>query len=928
MAAVVRLHEQVITSLRSTILKEPRAVFNSPSESSSPVILGWLVGPSASYFSSRDPRPSCSVLSCILVDPRFRDVAVQQRGDKGDVAKSEARALLPLLPGGLTVVGVAVRGEFTLENQALIREPIAEFRRIFHDVALARRPFIVTWTNDSIGTGRIPSRISLVAGIELRRGDVAAADWWGQDITESTWKDEERERIGLESEGDEEDGRKEGRRDDKQREESEADVAWELKSEEEGENADVEVEVVEGQGGKGDGAASAASGASGASGATGGEGNRLEEEFWAAHCPLVCDVAATLPLFTHDKQSDRLNSPLPSSFEPTVPPLFHSCVSSRPSSLFLMLSLPLRHPLHLASHATSFQYPRFLPLVLPFPPPPLLPALPYPLPNLPPSPPPPPPPLPFLSPHPLHIHTSPALSSSISASLSAIQADVISPHALWLLHPPQPPSAATSAAASSASGASAAAGAVRPILIGSLPNGRASGAIGSVTRGREGGGTAEGMLASTIRVSLLLNQSPPATSASAGQNGASVGLSYTPAAPSIHLHQISLSLSTLVFAPQQLSLRAAVRRLVVPGLLRQVKAIEWMVGDRGDGRQEGEGGRRGEEEGKPGKGAGATSTDWIGAAGEAAGGAAKEAASAVSFQLGLKFGAYHFLLPSCPHPLTVIYPLTYGEGQQSLVDMRMTLHHRLGLPLDRPMLRIASSLSLSAPPAAPDANQASSKGLRLWDVHVGLPRLPHSAGCRQYLVQGSYEYYHYMQDRIDDSGWGCAYRSLQTIVSWFRIQQYTSQPVPTHRRIQQALVEIGDKEAAFVGSSQWIGAIELSFILDHLLGVTCKVLTVSSGADMPSKGRQLAHHFSTQGTPVMIGGGVLSYTLLGVDYDEATGECAFLILDPHYTGGEDLKAIRSGGWVAWRKAKTDGGADFFVRDAFYNLLLPQRPATV
>jgi hypothetical protein len=36
------------------------------------------------------------------------------------------------------------------------------------------------------------------------------------------------------------------------------------------------------------------------------------------------------------------------------------------------------------------------------------------------------------------------------------------------------------------------------------------------------------------------------------------------------------------------------------------------------------------------------------------------------------------------------------------------------------------------------------------------------------VVQGIYSYHHYMQDRVDDSGWGCAYRSLQTIVSWFR----------------------------------------------------------------------------------------------------------------------------------------------------------------
>lgn len=41
-----------------------------------------------------------------------------------------------------------------------------------------------------------------------------------------------------------------------------------------------------------------------------------------------------------------------------------------------------------------------------------------------------------------------------------------------------------------------------------------------------------------------------------------------------------------------------------------------------------------------------------------------------------------------------------------------------------------------------------------------------------------------------------------------------------------------------------------------------------------------------QGTPVMIGGGVLAYTLLGVAFNDSTGDCAFLILDPHYTGGE------------------------------------------
>ena len=62
-------------------------------------------------------------------------------------------------------------------------------------------------------------------------------------------------------------------------------------------------------------------------------------------------------------------------------------------------------------------------------------------------------------------------------------------------------------------------------------------------------------------------------------------------------------------------------------------------------------------------------------------------------------------------------------------------------------------------------------------------------------------------------------------------------------------------------------------------------MTVNRGSDIPSHARQLAAHFASQGTPVMIGGGVLAYTLLGVQFDELSGDAAFLILDPHYTGG-------------------------------------------
>ena len=52
------------------------------------------------------------------------------------------------------------------------------------------------------------------------------------------------------------------------------------------------------------------------------------------------------------------------------------------------------------------------------------------------------------------------------------------------------------------------------------------------------------------------------------------------------------------------------------------------------------------------------------------------------------------------------------------------------------------------------------------------------------------------------------------------LQGYVDRSIPSHREIQQALVDVDDKPAKFVGSRQWIGSIEVSAVLDHLLGVS------------------------------------------------------------------------------------------------------------
>ena len=206
------------------------------------------------------------------------------------------------------------------------------------------------------------------------------------------------------------------------------------------------------------------------------------------------------------------------------------------------------------------------------------------------------------------------------------------------------------------------------------------------------------------------------------------------------------------------------------------------------------------------------------------------------------------------------------------------------------------------------------------------------------LVQGSYEYFHYMmwtgagqkKEKYDDCGWGCAYRSLQSIISWFRLQGYTSLPNPTHYEIQKVLVDhCGQDAKQLLGKKMWLGSQDLGYYLDHMLGVTCVTEIFHSGDDVPGGGRKLLHHFQTQGTPVMIGGGELAFTLLGVDFDERTGGIRYLIMDPHYQGADELSSIQPK-WVGWKSGDslTHLNTKLFKADTFYSFCLPQRPRDV
>jgi len=265
---------------------------------------------------------------------------------------------------------------------------------------------------------------------------------------------------------------------------------------------------------------------------------------------------------------------------------------------------------------------------------------------------------------------------------------------------------------------------------------------------------------------------------------------------------------------------------------------------------------------------------------------------------------FHFLPSSLQHYVTLAYHP--DKSEQSLENYRKQIHEWFDLPLDRPILKRGNKHSFPE-----DLNNQR----QLINTHIGL----NLKGDEVSLVQGRYAYHHYMQDKFDDNGWGCAYRSLQSIISWFKLQGYTDRSIPTHQEIQQCLVKIGDKPSSFINSRLWIGSMEVSFCLQTLIGVESTIVNVSSGSEMSSKARQIGEHLRTHGTPIMIGGGVLAHTIIGVDFNSQTGDARFLILDPHYTGAEDLRTIQNKGWCNWKPSS------FWKPDSFYNMCLPLRP---
>ena len=286
-------------------------------------------------------------------------------------------------------------------------------------------------------------------------------------------------------------------------------------------------------------------------------------------------------------------------------------------------------------------------------------------------------------------------------------------------------------------------------------------------------------------------------------------------------------------------------------------------------------------------------------------------------QLSHNILIYNKLYSSIPHQITSLTKFK-NESNKITLEKISQLENELFI---RKNLHIKGIVIFKLNPIT--ENQELKEEGKHYSIHLKSPHLTlttpiSSSHIIRACIKGDYLYYHYNQDNINDAGWGCAYRSLQTLFSWFTLNTSIGKgkKVPSINDIQLTLVKLGDKDKSLIGSNGWIGAVEVNLVLNELLGIESQIIFCPSGKDISSKGRELIYHFQNNGTPVMIGGGVFAYTILGVDYDIVKGDCMFLILDPHYSGEDDVKTITSKGFCNWKSI------DLFKKESFYNMCLP------
>ncbi|XP_055837962.1 probable Ufm1-specific protease 1 [Episyrphus balteatus] len=206
----------------------------------------------------------------------------------------------------------------------------------------------------------------------------------------------------------------------------------------------------------------------------------------------------------------------------------------------------------------------------------------------------------------------------------------------------------------------------------------------------------------------------------------------------------------------------------------------------------------------------------------------------------------------------------------------------------------------------------------LENVHFALQ--PPTKNGRTFLTRGKFKYFHYNCDGHNDIGWGCAYRTLQSVCSWIedKLMDGRESVVPSILEIQQLLVDIGDKPFEFFGSREWIGAMEVFYVIDGLYDIPCKIMHVPQREDLKKYANILKQYFEEGGGVVMMGGDedTSSKGIAGLHI--SGNQAYFLVIDPHFVGRpKSAEELIQCGYIRWQHSSE------FVDSSFYNLCLPQ-----
>lgn len=205
---------------------------------------------------------------------------------------------------------------------------------------------------------------------------------------------------------------------------------------------------------------------------------------------------------------------------------------------------------------------------------------------------------------------------------------------------------------------------------------------------------------------------------------------------------------------------------------------------------------------------------------------------------------------------------------------------------------------------------------RLISAHTIIRNHPEDA----IICQNRYEYFHYNMDSVKDAGWGCAYRSIQTLASWFYNNSDCVERILSIPEMQGRLRAVDYAHSDLeIGSNRWIGCFEASTLLSDMSSgrVSSRILHASS---LPEMKRfvfdEVKKHLVEIGSPVIVGAGDFAFTIIGVSSEASQ----VLILDPHYSGSDSQNSV-SKGFIAWKDFDK-----FFawnrVSSGFINICLP------